>query len=224
MIIKIFSISLYISSKFKHHNGHTVCVGPLSSHCFDIVSNLIDLILFHLICYMLAKFFGVKSESTVSKFRKRKRKRPFFWCAHVLHKAGTWRAREIRKFPVAVVFSNETLCKYCFSMSRDKILFVIKLQKLKKQQDAPNFGSAILHKEMNTSKCGKFILMATGYFLRWRPSYHSFPGPPLSKMAAESNFPPLGRSGCQIPYPRTLQFPWVAPAPSPILGQPLIGA
>ena len=72
---------------------------------------------------------------------------------------------------------------------------------------------------MNTSKCGKLVLMTTGYFLRWRPSYHSFPGPPLSKMAAESNFPPLGRSGCQIPYPRTLQFPWVAPAPSPILGQ-----
>ena len=129
------------------------------------------------------------------------------------------RAREIRKFPVAVVFSNETLCKYCFSMSRDKIPFVIKLQKLKKQQDAPNFGSAILHKEMNTSKCGKLILMATGYFLRWRTSYHSFPGSPLSKMAAESNFPSWGRSGCEIPYPHVLQFPWVAPAPSPILGQ-----
>ena len=220
MIIKIFSISLYISSKFKHHNGHTVCVGPLGSHCFDIVSNFIDLILFHLICRMLAKFSGVEPESTVSKFRKRKRKRPFFDALTYSIK----RAREIRKFPVAVVFSNETLCKYCFSMLRDKILFVIKLQKLKKQQDAPNFGSAILHKEMNTSKCGKLILMATGYFLRWRTSYHSFPGPPLSKMAAESNFPPLGRSGCQIPYPRTLQFPWVAPAPSPILGQPLIGA
>ena len=129
------------------------------------------------------------------------------------------RAREIRKFHVSVIFSNETLCKYCFSMSRDKILFVIKPQKLKKQQDTSNFRSAILHKEMNTSKCRKLILMTTGYFLRWRPSYHSFPGPPLSKMAAESNFPPWGRSGCQIPYPRTLQFPWVALAPSPILGQ-----
>ena len=90
MIIKILSISLHISSKFKHHNGHTVCVGPLGSHCFDIVSNFIDLILFHLICHMLTKFSGVESESTVSKFRKRKRKRPFFLCAHVLHKAGTW--------------------------------------------------------------------------------------------------------------------------------------
>ena len=31
------------------------------------------------------------------------------------------------------VFKNMRLCKYCFSMLRDKILFVIKLQKLKKQ-------------------------------------------------------------------------------------------
>ena len=30
--------------------------------------------------------------------------------------------------------------------------------------------------------------------------YHSLPGPPLSKMAAESNFPPSKREGCQIPY------------------------
>ena len=126
MIIKIFSISLYISSKSKHHNGHTVCVDPLGSHCFDIVSNFIDLILFHLICHMLAKFSGVESESTVSKFRKRKR--PFF----VALTCSIKRAREIRKFHVAVVFSNETLCKYCFPMSRDKILSVIKFQKLKK--------------------------------------------------------------------------------------------
>ena len=48
------------------------------------------------------------------------------------------------------------------------MLFVIKLQKLKKQQDTPNFRSAILHKEMNTSKCRKLILMTTRYFLRWR--------------------------------------------------------
>ena len=48
------------------------------------------------------------------------------------------------------------------------MLFVIKLQNLKKQQDAGNFRSAILHKEMTSSKCRKLILMATGYFLRWR--------------------------------------------------------
>ena len=53
-------------------------------------------------------------------------------------------------------------------MPRDKILFVIKLQKLGKQQDTASFRSAILHKEMNTSKCEKLILMTTGYFLRWR--------------------------------------------------------
>ena len=38
----------------------------------------------------------------------------------------------------------------------------------KKQQDTPNFHSAILHKEMNTSECSKLIQMTTGYFLRWR--------------------------------------------------------
>ena len=108
------------------------------------------------------------------------------------------RAREIRKFHVADIFSNETQCL------GTKYFFVIKLQKLKKQQDTPNLRSAILHKEMNTSKCRKLILMATGYFLRWRTSYHSFPGHLFSKMAAESNFPPWGSSGCQIPYPRAL--------------------
>ena len=46
--------------------------------------------------------------------------------------------------------------------------FCHKLQKLKKQQDTSNFRCAILHKEMNTSKCEKLILMTTGYFLRWR--------------------------------------------------------
>ena len=35
------------------------------------------------------------------------------------------------------------------------MLFVIKLQKLKKQQDTPIFRSTIPHKEMNPSKCGK---------------------------------------------------------------------
>ena len=55
--------------------------------------------------------------------------------------------------------------------------FCHKLQNLKKQQDTPNFRSAILHKEMNTSKCGKLIIMATGYFLRWRKiKITKFPG------------------------------------------------
>ena len=42
--------------------------------------NLIDLIQFHFICEMLAKFSGVESETSVFKFRKRKRK---FLCWHV---------------------------------------------------------------------------------------------------------------------------------------------
>ena len=44
------------------------------------------LIQFHLTCLMMAKFSGVKSERTVSKFRKRERK---FWRrARLLRKAG----------------------------------------------------------------------------------------------------------------------------------------
>ena len=35
------------------------------------VLNFIDLIQFHLICLKLAKFSGVESEKTVSKFRKK---------------------------------------------------------------------------------------------------------------------------------------------------------
>ena len=35
------------------------------------------------------------------------------------------------------------------------MLFVIELPNLKKQKDTPNFGSAFLHKEMNTSKGGE---------------------------------------------------------------------
>ena len=50
------------------------------------VSNFDGLIQFHLICQMLAKFSGVKSEKTVSKFRKRKRQ--FLRCARLLRKAG----------------------------------------------------------------------------------------------------------------------------------------
>ena len=52
------------------------------------VSNFDDLIQFDLICQMMAKFSGVKSERTVSKFRKRKRN--FSCCARLLRKAGAW--------------------------------------------------------------------------------------------------------------------------------------
>ena len=43
-------------------------------------SHFFKLIQFHLICEILAKFSGVESETSVFKFRKRKRK---FLCWHV---------------------------------------------------------------------------------------------------------------------------------------------
>ena len=50
------------------------------------VSNLDDLIQFYSICQMLANFSGVKSERTLSKFRKRLG--TFTRCAHLLRKEG----------------------------------------------------------------------------------------------------------------------------------------
>ena len=50
------------------------------------ISNFIDPIQFHLICQMLAKFSGVESERSVSKFRKR----TFLCFVYQLHKAGVW--------------------------------------------------------------------------------------------------------------------------------------
>ena len=41
---------------------------------------------FNFSCQMLAKFWGVESDRTVSKFRKGKIK--FWCCVHLLHKAG----------------------------------------------------------------------------------------------------------------------------------------
>ena len=61
------------------------------------VSNFNDLIQFHVTCQMLAKFCAVKSERTVSKLRKRKRK----FC--VGFTCSIKQARVIRKFQVAVV-------------------------------------------------------------------------------------------------------------------------
>ena len=51
-------------------------------------SNFIDLIQFHLIWQMLAKFSRFESESTVSKFRRGKRQ--LLCCVHLLHKASMW--------------------------------------------------------------------------------------------------------------------------------------
>ena len=58
------------------------------------VSNFIVLVQFHSICQMMAKFSGVQSERTVSKFRKRKTK---FNCCLVFT-YSIKRAREIRNF------------------------------------------------------------------------------------------------------------------------------
>ena len=109
---------------------------------------------------------------------------------------------------------------YLFLISKTFRRAGIKLQKVKKQQYTPNFCSANLDKEMNTSKCGKVIQMITGYFLTWRTSYLSFPSPPVSKVAAVPNFPPWERSGCQIPWLHafTCLVPWVASHPL-LLGQ-----
>ena len=52
------------------------------------VTNFIDLIQFHLICQMLAKFSGVKSGRIMSKLTKKEKK--LLSCAHLLHTAGTW--------------------------------------------------------------------------------------------------------------------------------------
>ena len=97
-----------------------------------IVSKFIHLIQFLLICQMLANLSGVESESTISKFRKRKRKS--LCCVHLsYYLTGT---REIGKFHVAIVqrrlryvqkrvmhvqsccFANVSLLLFCRSRCR----------------------------------------------------------------------------------------------------------
>ena len=75
------------------------------------VSNFIDLIQFHLICQMLAKFSGYfESERTISKFRKRKIR----FC--VVFTYSIKQVREIRKVYVTVVqwqLRNAQKCMIC---------------------------------------------------------------------------------------------------------------
>ena len=54
---------------------------------FKTVSYFIDLGYFQLICQMLAKFSGVKSERTVFKFRKNNKK---ICCVHLVYKVNAW--------------------------------------------------------------------------------------------------------------------------------------
>ena len=64
------------------------------------VSEFIDLVLFQLICQLLANLFGVKSERTEFEFRKRKKKRCVVFTQFIK------RTREIRKFHVVVVLQR----------------------------------------------------------------------------------------------------------------------
>ena len=97
------------------------------------ISNFIDLIQFHSICWMLAKFSGVESEKTAYEFRKRKR---IFLCC-VYHANSIERAREIRKFHVAVrlVHGNQnshTTTGWAESVSTDEKLLKALVTAIKK--------------------------------------------------------------------------------------------
>ena len=71
------------------------------------IPNSIDLIKFHLIRQILAKFSEVESEWTVHLSKFRKRKRNFLCRVPLLHTAGV---RKIRKFQVAAVQQRLRLC------------------------------------------------------------------------------------------------------------------
>ena len=64
------------------------------------VSEFIDLVLFQLICQLLANLFGVKSERTEFEFRKRKKQQCVVFTQFIK------RTREIRKFHVVVVLQR----------------------------------------------------------------------------------------------------------------------
>ena len=93
------------------------------------------------------------------------------------------------------------LCASVSSQCRGKILFVIKLQ-TSKQQDTPNFRSAILHwrnrpiKMWETHPNDYWVFSKMVDLLSLIPRSYTF------QDAGWVNFPPWGRSGCQIPYPR----------------------
>ena len=77
------------------------------------------------------------------------------------------------------------------------MLFVIKLQKLKKAGFVlPSFAKKWTHQNVGNSSKGLWGI--NGYFLRWRTSYQSYyssPGPPLSNMARVwVKFPILGKT------------------------------
>ena len=57
----------------KNHEKYSKSTYTALNSWLHTVSKFIDLVPFHLICQMLAKFSGVESDRIVSKFRKRKR-------------------------------------------------------------------------------------------------------------------------------------------------------
>ena len=105
-------------------------------------SNFIDLIQFHLIWQMLAKFFRVESQRTVSKFRRGKRDN---FC--VVFTYSIKQACEIRKFDVTGVqrrqrnlqnslmhvqiccFVNKNLLLFCHSPSIAVVVGFVVIQK-----------------------------------------------------------------------------------------------
>ena len=84
-----------------------------------------------------------------------------------------------------------------------KILFVIKLQ-TSKQQDTPKFRFAILHwrnrpiKMWETHPNDYWVFSKMVDLLSLTPRSYTL------QDAGWVSFPPWGRSGCQIPYPRAL--------------------
>ena len=100
-------------------------------------------------------------------------------------------------------FQNETLCKFCFRMLRDKILFVIKLQNLKQQVSFRHPSRRNEHTKMwetHPNDYWVFSKMADLLSLICIPWSSTFQDGGWVK------FPPWGRSGCQIPYPHALHW------------------
>ena len=107
-------------------------------------------------------------------------------------------------------------------MLRDKILFVITFQKLKKQVSLCH-----PYKEMNTSKCGKLIQTTTGYFLEDGDFLSLIPWSSTFQDGGWVKFPTLGMfrmsnslPTCTESNSRGLPTPPPPPPPQcPIVGQ-----
>ena len=129
--------------------------------------------------------------------------RMIFWSFILSKTCG--RAASGENVQVESIFSKWDFVQVLLLNAEEQNTFCHKTKKIKASFVLPSFTKKWTHQNVGNSS--KWLLGITEYFLRWwtsYQSYHSFSGPPLSKMAGESNFPPWGRSGCQIPYPRAL--------------------